>query len=515
MSVGVGVQPPELRRWRDRYTAAGLPAIPLRQGSKAPCGPWQRPPGDQWTEVGAGFCGNLGIVLGGPEAVCALDCDDSAAIEAVLGHFEGLGASLPTVCTPSGGRHVYLKAPGVPEGFTRALLAPGVGKGDLRARDCYVVAPASDYNGRRYRFVVGGPEAIGRLCPIAWRDVAWLVRATPTRSALRLAAPPVPLVRREMSAKAERLLMIAGVASPGKPMCGYDSRSEAEAAVCTMLILAGWTLGKIKDAFQRYQPGHYREHTRPAWYLEHTYRATLNILAATPTRLELAAEYEAARATPWAGPSGLLDQAVYCGLLSIGWQWATWEPYASVRDLEELATASSCGVRNSLKRLQAAGLIHKSERWSVTPKHSHKAARWVIRAHKSQWFVGMSVRSVGEALGQECVGSAEVWAPARLGRSAGAVWAWLGADPATVMGLAEATGKTRKTVRSALRRLEVFELAEQVPGGWVRGETALGDVACELRAPEAAARRRTAHALQREAWRRWTETRPRTGSKLP
>ena len=122
---------------------------------------------------------------------------------------------------------------------------------------------------------------------------------------------------------------------------------------------------------------------------------------------------------------------------------------------------------------------------------------------------------MAEGLGLECEGSAEIWAPARLGRSAGAVWAWLGAVPATVTGLADATGKTRATVRRALRRLAAFDLAAEVVGGWVRGEADLSDVARELKAPEAAAQRRTAHALQREGWRNWTQNRRGAGTKLP
>ena len=485
------------------------------------CDGWQtRPPAHQWAEAteasGGAFRGNIGLRMGNSRGV--IDCDAPTTTEHVLAGLAAMGlASVPTVVTPSGGRHFYLRLGGCPPGQNFNKLSAEVGPGELRfGAGAYVVAPCSYVDGARYRFTVASPEAIARLRVIDSRDLGWLLTTpTATRPALALDVPPVPLVRRAMPAKAERLLLVAGTASPGHELAGYASRSEAEAAACALLILAGWTLAEIADAFRQSEPGHYAEHARRDWYIERTYHATLNALAATPTRLELADVYANAQAQPWPGRSGVLDQGVFCGLLAIGWEHNTTAPRASVRDLAQYAGASRGGVSNALERLQVAGLVQRASGWQVCRDGTVKARGWNIRGQMSQFLAYGACQEGAPVADPECPGAAEVWAPARLGRSAGSVWRWLGAVPATVTGLADATGKSRPTVRRALQRLAVFDLAAEVDGGWVRGPADLVDVAHEVGAAKAAEDRRKAHKRQREGWCEWRQERRDAGTRTP
>ena len=499
------MQPSALTSWRDRYTAAGLPPIPVR-GKRPRCaGHLLRPPPDQWAEVGPDFQGNLAVILGGPESVCVLDCDDSRAVEAVSGHLEGLGASLPAVCTPSGGRHYYFKASGVPAGLTFARLAPEIGKGELRARHCYVVAPASDIGGQWYRFLEGSPEAIGRLRPIRWRDVApWALAHRQPQQADPLDCLPVRLAWRELPPATEWLLRALRGAPKGVPVGVYPTRSEAEAGVCTTLGLCGWSFADVLALFNRERPGHFAEHARPREYLQRTFGKALGVLAASETRQALAQRYSEASACPWPGRGGGYDRAVYLALLAVCWQFDGFEVEASTRVLSEHAAMSYGAVPNALKRLQNRGLVAQEKPCYYDHSEAH-AATWRIVMSKSCAIVtGGSVLCAAKAAEGQASGglegvAAELWARSALGKSAALVYVALGSEARLVGELAEATGKHRQTVSKALRRLAAFALAEDTGRGWVRGPASLAEAAEVLDCEAEASLRRARHERQREA----------------
>lgn len=500
-----------LRRWRDRWTAAGFPAIPLRPFAKAPmCRAWQlRPPGEQWSEAGGrSFRGNVGVVTG--EGLAVVDCDAPETVQSVEMRFDAMNLHPPAVKTASGdGRHFYIRIEDAPDG-NYTTLDPDVGPGELRyGPGAYVVAPCSQVDGNRYAFERGSPERIARMKPLRWRDLQWLIDLNKPAVTLDLEAPPVRLVRWPMPEKANTLLQVLAKADgPTRPFYGYQSRSEAEAAVVAMLILAGWSQDEISSEFAERRPGHFAEHARPDWYLRHTYADVLADLASTPERLEIARAYREAANAPWPGRSGARDRVVYLGLLAACWSWGTWEVRVSQRALAEYTAASRRGVRSSLTRLQKDDLVTKVQPWQW-----HGGDR---RVEATTWKLGQCtittpVSHSGDAVSAQsaCVvecgveGAAELWARGGLGRSAGLVYRHLSDEPRAATELAELTGKHRHTVACAVGILESWGLAEQQTNGWVRGPEALESVAEALDAKAKASRRRARHELQRRAFREW------------
>lgn len=527
-----------LCEWRDRYTQAGVATIPLPAGRKGPPVTghgWQMTlPGDQWQQVGDDFRGNLGVLAHPKHAI--LD-SDSLQTEMAIGTWaRDLGLRLPTVKTQSGQQHGYVNLAGAPEGYNWGKLS--CGPGELRVRNAYVVAPPSVVNGRPYYWKRGSPEALAHLPPVAWRDVRPLLQLSsvattalleqpgvatidllerPSWTTTDLDTPPVRLVYRAMPKRVSYLLSALCNCPRGGPVATYDSRSEAEAAVVTTLILSGWGMESIAATFEGWQPGHYADAGKhQGSYLTRTYRAALSHLASTPPRPEIAQAYRDAEAMPWPGRSGLLDQAVYLGLLSLAWQAATWEPYASVRDLAELAASWPKNTSTALKRLQKAGLAQEVQTYLTV-----QATVWRIMAEALQRTRaergGHSSKDPHARYSQTPRDVAEVWGYSGLGRSAGAIYTHLDSRPMTNPDLIEATGKAKRTVQRACHRLEAHGLAEHSPDGWVRGPASVAEFAETMRAQDLADRRRSRHDLSRQALRYWQGQgkRPKRGVIMP
>ncbi len=488
-----------LTHWRRRWTAAGVPTIPLRPGAKAPmCKGWDvRPTADQWGEVGSDFVGNIGTVMGGGIAV--VDCDTPETYTYMRNWLEGCGLDpdvFPTVQTQSGsGRHIYLKTKNTPTDKHAALLA--IGSGELRfGRGAYVVAPSSQIGRRRYHFVSSYPEALQKLRPIKWRELQPLITSSPS---LDLEFPPVRLVRRALPQATERLLVkLARTEGPTSPFLNYASRSEAEAAVIAVAILTGWTFTEIADLFIEEQPGHFNEHNKPAYYLRLTYRRVLSAIGSAPTRQAIALMYNNAANAPWPGRSGSTDRAVYLAVLATAWAWDSWTVQASLRHLAEHAACGRSTVSRALKRLRSQG---HTQLVDIAPNDAHVYQINVSDAHK--WD---NSHSGGGVSGDEAFvrGEAELWARERLGQVAAQVLGVLGRQGRGVRELGELTGRSRGAVSAALRQLRAWDLADTQHGGrwpvWVRGSGGLElpaeDLNCELHA----ARRRDQHERERLAY---------------
>jgi hypothetical protein len=471
-----------LKQWRYRWGAANAATIPLGSNSKWPVSDaWQvRSPVEQWGEAGPNFRGNIGVRVGNGLAV--LDADSPETVVNLEAYLEGLGLQLPKVITASGtGRHYYLPLEGAPDEFNWAHLSPAVGPGELRVRNAYVVAPCSMVDGVRYQFVSGGPETIPTIRPVRYRDLIGLLSNATSVPSIELEAPPVRLLRRDMPPKARWLLGRLRGARQGQRVGTYPSRSEAEAAVVAMLILAGWDFAEIAAEFERCQPGHYREKGKHReHYLHHTYRSALMELAARPTeRAQIAAAYQQVPALLWPDRTRDLDLAIYEGLLAIAWQFSTWKVHASLRDLALYAGRSLAGVHDALGRLQEAGWVRRLERgkpgcgtlWYVIPEA-------VANSNISHSSLGIVEQVVGQDTGEEEI----VWVQVRP--SSRAVYRSLNGVPMTAAELAQLTGKHKSTVGRALKELQMFDLAVATSTtprgdrtGWMRGSARPADLA--------------------------------------
>jgi predicted transcriptional regulator len=502
-----------LSKWKDRWTAAGIPTIPLRPYRKAPmCEAWQaRASADQWEAVGGtAFRGNIGVCTG--QGLAVLDADSERTVEAVERHLTAMGLKPPTVQTASGtGRHYYLMINDAPDGnFT--LLSDGVGPGELRwGAGAYVVAPCSLVDDERYRFVAGAPEQITSQKPVPWTDLMWAV-ADQGPDVLAFDRVPVELTRRDIPRRADVLLTVLGQAEKGQRLGCYPTRSEAEAAVVAMLILAGWDFEEIRQEFETRNPGHFAEHAKPAWYLRYTYQKLLNQIASTPERLELARCWRGARDAAWPGRGGALEKNSYLALVASAWRAGAWTVRASYREIAEHAGASTSGVHGALERLQEAGQIERVQSWQMDGSTA-QSTTWRVEAMyntRTVCHIGEAGGCRGEAAlaagGSEAVAvvgavGGEIWSELRS-RSAGLVYEKLNGDSQSAAALARATGKHRHTVARALAILENHGLAKESGGGWVRGPADLAAVADEVGAVDAARCRRYQHKRERQRFHR-------------
>ncbi len=181
----------------------GFAVFPLRPGSKVPAvrGDWEGlavADQDRLREVGWPAGGNVGIACG-PSGLFVLDLDvakqngpasgpdeptDGAAVLRELAAGRPIPDTL-TVTTPSGGMHLYFRAPAAPRlRNTVARLGPLI---DTRAAGGYVVGPGSVIRGKRYEIAADLP-----IAPVP----RWIVRELTARARYaELPPPPAPVGR--------------------------------------------------------------------------------------------------------------------------------------------------------------------------------------------------------------------------------------------------------------------------------------------------------------------------------
>ena len=472
----------------------GLDVIPVQPGDKRPaCAAWQNiPPSDQWRGMTDRY--NFGLRMGGAHGLAAADGDDRRAVENIRRGLVGLGLDCPTVLTPHG-RHFYLRVENPPGGDTR-LLRPEVGKGELRfGRGSFVVLPPSTVDGRRYRFLRGARAADLLTSPlVAWSDLAWLVDTRASAAA----ALPVNLARYPLSSKVLCLFETLHAAQKGEAVGGYPSRSEAEAFIVSSMILHGWPFEDIRAEFERWQPGHFAQHAKPDDYLRAMYHKCIAHLASSDDAKEIAEMYRAALSVPWPGRGGGNDRAAYLGLLSIAFvsNRPAYAVTASERSVAEQAAMSAHGAHNALMRLGQTGLVNRlviggesGSVFKVQPVNS--GANLTVASS----LLTLTVRFA------PVLTPSELWSQAHLGKSAGMVYSHLSDSPLSVSDLMSFTGKSRNTVKAALRRLDSCGLACEVEGGWTKGKTDIRQAAREWDCDRAAQERQAKHRRQRSAWR--------------
>lgn len=479
-----------LHDWRSRYEALGFTTIPLV--GKFPLDPvsWKiTPPTEQWRRAGPDFDGNIGIVVGNGRAV--IDADDYETSKTIDCGLISRGYTPPTVLSPHGS-HFCIQVTNAPEEFNFSKLVNGVYKGELRVRNSYVVAPCSHVDGIPYRWERGTPEEWKSQSVVQWKDLLWLLTDQPVSQLI--AELPIPLVYRDMPRKAQALLEKLASATKGQAIYKYQSRSDAEAAVVSILILAGWSYDQILATFDDWLPGKYQEakgRDRQR-YFDRTYYRALSKIAAHPTRQEIADAWKAAKSNPfWPGASGFLERDTYLGLLAICWQFGSWEVGASERDLSQYAAASQPGVHHALQSLAKREIIRKQSH----RRNLDEANCWIVSPLRD---LSSQVMIYDSSLRGDIPDLAELWAPTKLGRTAGIIYQLLAEIPASVGSLKRRTGKAWGTVKAALTKLEAFDLAIHREKGWIHGDGSLPEIAQKFEVNKAASSRRSYHNRQRE-----------------
>jgi len=335
--------------WRARYEELGFSVTPIKGGAKGP-------PLSSWRDDA-----NLGLDPTGL-ALC-LDCDDVKTVSAVRAGLAGLGISPIRSQTASGKSHFWVRAI-PPARFNYANLA--VGPGELRARNCYVLEEPSFTGDGDYRWI-DPPEELSWTPVVEWRDLHWLLPAQDSR--VDSTDPAMPLPRIPAPERAILLLSACAVTLKGRPVFGYPTRSEAEAAAVALLYLAGWSLPEVTALFEKSQPGKFREQGRSRFaYLDKTWREVAGFIAAHPVRRRIAAEYTRTLAESWPGRNGQLDRGVYLGLLSWAWHAAKLDVSPGQRNLAALCPSRHYTVSAALRRLCLRGkLLHVGIQSELSP----------------------------------------------------------------------------------------------------------------------------------------------------
>lgn len=224
--------------------AKGFKVFPIKEGAKTPplVKGWPAIAGTQVDAWWAQF----------PDANVAIHCDgllvidvdtkkdgNFSLIELEMEHGE-LPKTLTTI-TPTGGRHLFFKAPhNVPNGVD--VLGPGL---DVRSGGGYVVAPGSTVPAGRYRFeadlpTADAPEWLVGLCGVAGRGERDL------REHVEVADAPATLVERASAwlQTAERSVKGAGGDQAAyRVACMLRDMGVSEAQAGELMLSEAWDHG--------------------------------------------------------------------------------------------------------------------------------------------------------------------------------------------------------------------------------------------------------------------------------
>lgn len=276
------------------YREAGFDVFPLQPGSKHPISGVRIHKADT---IAFQYNSNIGVFAGSENNFAVIDADDEQSDRIVSSKLQEMGLSgwTTVVKTPKRGRHHYwLKVINKPE-YAQAYYKLGkqVGHGEFRTnRPAYVVGPPSKIAEGEYTFVSGGVTSFHWQPEVAWRDLLWLspkmalsTYVDPNQDPSQYKPTGVPFVRRPVV-----LNLLPMISNPdqkgrvqrinyqsGKPiMDWFSTRSEAEAALVTGLIYAGWDYRKVESLFQKVKPAHYAEVPNKTAYLSTTFLSSLN-----------------------------------------------------------------------------------------------------------------------------------------------------------------------------------------------------------------------------------------------
>lgn len=375
-----------------------------------------------------------------------LDCDnptvfaEQAARLAELGIKTWIYSRPPNGSKHDGGGHILLRAP---QAVKFKSLPGGL---EVRGQGSFSVLPPSEHDhGGLYGFLTKPPTifTLPRLDALPWLP-------------LEAADPPRPNIPRS----AMRLL--AG--DPEFVSC-YDSRSEAEAAICAALANAGFTFDGALGLFLTWSgPGKFREKhqrkpTEGIRYLYLTWHKAQQFVRQNPSPHKLLAQRlrRWASSRPWPGRTGSSDKVVYLAHLEIVSRCAKQPHGASVRELAELAGVHKDTASKANHRLVKAKLLELVQ--VATPSYPNRyklldAADVTIQDNPSITPVRDCPKVCHDAFRWKGLNKSGAEVLTALAKADDGT--------ATVRELAEATGRHRSTVGRKLRMMFTLGLVEPV-----------------------------------------------------
>lgn len=393
---------------------------------------------------------NIAAVCGqGSGNLAIIDCETGEAFASQLERFDRAGIADTWITeTPRGG-HILTRLP-VPV-KPKAFKSEGF---EVRAQGQYALLPPSIHpSGKAYRFL-NRPASIVQVPSLEVVD--WL-KLEP--------APQHKLLPR----RARQIL-------EGRIYDRYDTRSEAEQAVVTTLVNAGFSFPETLALFRSYRPpkfaqmdqGDPDEATR--WLRVCFDKARHWCASDSPARRyarELQAKAEAAR---WPGRSGSTDRAVFLAHTNLAHRAGQPTYHASSRDLAEIAGVQRITATKATRRLRQAGLLELIE--SANFVYANR-----FRLPEKTKFAPLPHSCIDGVVQCSSFLLPDAFRQRGLGRAAFEALCVLEAGPLRAKEIADQTGRHVQTVRKALKKLRRFRVANKTRGRWFG--TALSEINLE------------------------------------
>jgi len=346
----------------EQYTHLGFDTLPLQPGSKkARLKGWPRiPPTQMWQ--GAPQDANIGVRAGGPAQVAIIDCDEKngpGTLHRFQNWLDSLGyqpGDYPLIRTASGdGRHIYVTFTGELAG-NFGIVSESFGAGEFRyGPGAYVVAPPSMVQGNTYNLLAGDFRCLPALDNA---DVLQFLNKQPVdnkqaEQSCRL-YPRIP----------RRTLALLN----GKGFERYLSRSEADQAIITGLVNAGFDFDGVLRQFTKYPcTGRFQaESSKSALdYLRRSYDSACEYATSNESKGRQVAQavLEWAKARPWPGKTGHYDKMVFIAHATIAYKAGRLEYNAASRQLADMAGISPEAAMNATRRLCETGLLDLVREW--------------------------------------------------------------------------------------------------------------------------------------------------------
>lgn len=479
---GIHKQPTIIPDYIQSLLDRGLDVIPCIPGTKQPLyANWQqRCPIEQIRQaIDEQRAFNLAVRGGGAAGLVVIDCEDESTFQFAV-DWLSLNSieSYPVIRSASGhGYHIWLQCNDIPVDFSAGKLSAIFGPGEIRAGSgAYTLIPPSqawsERGGGIGTYTFEEPwEMLDETDPVDWDEIiAFMMPASvpplPFSSSDELSLP-IPLPYQPAPPLVYTLLNILQTAPKGLPIPHpngtrepYASRSEAEQAIISTLILCGWPYAEIARLFDDNQPGHYREISArsQAGYLKTSYRNALLNIIETPDRQPILAAYQWAFSPGWPLRSGLA-RLVYHHILLTAWRDARLDPIVPYSNLRQTTGASNGGLSAAIDQLEQAGLIRRLPGRALSGKPDRIEvfldAEKTNNSHRGGIYTNLSPSL-----------------PKHLSYVAGYVHCALSDQAQSIKELSELVGNSRDTVASCLRELEKLGLAQQVHRyGWIAVDT--------------------------------------------
>lgn len=434
------------------YASHGLGVYPALPQSKEPAGSWRafqwQPPSESEREALFSInCNlNIGVICGAASGnLAALDCETPRAFEEQLRHVERAGYGETWTVGSNRGGHIYLRLP---------VTVKPIGKVndvEVRSQGQFILLPPSQHpNGPFYEFI-NRPQEIIQVGSLSELD--WL----PLEAASTVHELPLPR-------KARQLLV-------GYSSQRFQSRSEAEQAIMTVLVNASFTFNQILSLFEIYpaagkftQIRQQEGLVRAVGWLRTCFDAARNFCATeSPARLLAREALAQAQATPWPGRTGSTDRAIFCAHATLACRSGREIYHASSRDLAEIAACQRRTASNASRRLGAKNLVELishanslyASRYRLTAPSLKVSENAPLPTHLREGVVQTSSFLLPDAFRGRS-----------LGKSAYEVITTLNGGFSSVLELERKTGRHPQTVRAALRKLLLFGFVRRVGRKW-------------------------------------------------